>query len=195
MTQHTNEAILGVGLVGLGVYFSVLLVRGGVLYARYLRLLPTAVVTWLPPRPRFAALLTALGALAAAVTLLNARLGRPLHHVYGQAAMTVYFLGMGPLLSRVRRGVYRDGIFADRGFVLWGRISRLAFIEAGGIALVMVLRGTPFVSRLAVPPGEYGAVRKAVEERIRRGELCVDPALLGLDSGEAADGAAHSRGE
>jgi len=195
MTQLTNETILSLGLVGLGVYFTVLLVRAGVLYARYLRLLPTAAVTWPPRRPRFAALVTALGVLAAAVTLLNARLGRPLHHVYGQAAMTVYFLGMGPLVSRIRRGVYRDGVFADRGFVPWGQISRLAFIEAGEIALVIVVRGTPLVFRLAMPPGEYGAVRKAVEERIRRGELRVDPAFLGLDSGEDEDGAAHSRGE
>ena len=90
------------------------------LYARYLRLLPTAAVTWPRGVQRYGALSPRSGVLAAAVTLLNARLGRPLHHVYGQAAMTVYFLGMGPLLSRIRRGVYRDGVFADRGFTRGG---------------------------------------------------------------------------
>jgi hypothetical protein len=109
--------------------------------------------------------------------------------------MTVYFLAMGPLLARIRRGVYRDGVLSDRGFVAWGCVSRLAFIEIGEIALVMIVRGRPRAFRLSIPPGEYGAVRKAVEERMRRGELRVDPALLGLGLAEGGSDAPHSRGE
>jgi hypothetical protein len=193
MSDPINETILNIGLVGLGVYFTVLLVRGGWLYARYLRLLPTAEVTWPARRQRYGGLLIGLGVLAAAVTLLNARLGRPLHHVYGQAAMTVYFLALGPLLARIRRGVYRDGVLSDRGFTAWGRISRLAFIEAGEIALVLIVRGTGIAVRLSIPPSEYGAVRKAVVEKLRSGELRVDPAVLGLESAQHGDDAAQPR--
>jgi hypothetical protein len=115
-----------------------------------------------------------------AVAVLNGTLNRPFHHVYSQGVMAAYFIVMVPLVARIRPGLYRDGIWADRGFLSWERIGRMAFVETPEIVLVMVPRGGASPMRLAVPPGEYGTVRKLLEEKIRARQLTMEKAILGL---------------
>lgn len=174
------ERIVGLGLMGLGVYFAVLLTRGLAGYRRFQRVAPTAVVTWpAPPSPQLA-WLVGLGLVGAAVAVFNAWLGRPLLHVLGLGAMALYFLLMVPLATRIRLGLYRDGVWADAGFIRWTEVARLAFRETPQIVLVLLPRHGRGSFRLPVPKAEYGTVRKLLEEKIRSGVLHLEPGLLGL---------------
>ena len=173
-----NETMLTVVLVGVGVYFSVLLARGLAGYLRFRRLRGTALLTW-PARssPYFALV---LGLVSLGVALLNTRLDRPFLHLYGQYATAAYFILMVPLSARIRLGLYRDGVWADSGFLPYTHIGRMAFREQPEIVLLLVPKGRDRSLRLPVPKDEYGAVRKVLEEKIRERAVNVEAGILGL---------------
>ena len=60
----SNDALMTVGLLGLGVYFAVLLARGLLGYSRFRAVKSTAVLTWPVPRPSNYCLLLGLGSWA-----------------------------------------------------------------------------------------------------------------------------------
>ena len=180
MGNLSNETILTWGLGGLAVYFSVLLVRGLAGYQRFRRVRPTALLTWPSRRPSHLPFLLGLGVVSAALTVINGYLGRPLHHVYSQAVMAAYFVVMVPLSCRIHLGLYRDGVWADSGFVPWASIGRMAFREKPELVLILLPRGRSGSFRLPVPHEEYGAVRKLLEEKIRAHVLNVEQSILGL---------------
>ena len=176
----TQQKIVSLGLLGLGIYFTVQLVRGLLGYRSYLRVQPTAVTTWPAPRQPITSWLVALGAFGGLLALLNAWLQRPPHHVYGLAAMSAYFVIMVPLATRIRLGLYRDGIWADAGFIRWEDIARVAFLETPAVVLLLLPRRGRGSYRLPVPADEYGRVEKILQEKARDGDLHLDPAILGL---------------
>jgi hypothetical protein len=173
-----NETMLTVVLVGVGLYFSVLLARGFAGYLRFLRMRQSAVLTWRARRPFHFALV--LGVVSLAVAVLNTSLDRPFLHLYGQYATAVYFILMVPLSARIRLGLYRDGVWADTGFLPYARIGRMAFREGPEIVLLLLQRGAARAFRLVVPPEEYGAVRKLLEEKVRERVVNVETGILGL---------------
>ncbi len=176
----TNETVLAIAFVGLGIYFTLLVAHSLLGYARFRRLRPTALLTWQAPRPAHFRLLVGLGILALAVAVLNGSLAKPLFHVASQLAIAVYFVLMVPLSTTIRPGLYRDGVWADGGFLPYGRIARMAFVEGPEIVLVLLARGRGQAFRLPVPAEEYGAVRKVLEDKVRSRDLAVDEAILGL---------------
>ena len=180
MLPATQQQIVSLGLIGLGVYFTVQLGRGLVVYQRYRRVRPTALATWPAPRQAQTAWLVALGVVGGVLAGLNAWLLRPIYHVYGLAVMSAYFLLMVPLAMRIRLGLYRDGIWADAGFIRWEDVARVAFLETPEIVLLLVPRQGRGSFRLPVPGTEYGGVRKLLAEKARDGALQLDPAILGL---------------
>lgn len=181
MTDATNQTVLTLGLLGVGLYFSVLVVRGLRGYLMFRRLRSTALATWSVGRPGWVRLLVALGGLSGGVAILSALRARPLLHIYSQAVMALYFALMVPLAMRIRRGLYRDGVWSDTGFVPYADIGRLAFRETPEIVLILVARRRPGTAvRLGVPPSEYGTVRKLIEQKRRDQVLRTDEAILGL---------------
>ena len=112
--------------------------------------------------------------------IVNTSLHRPFVHLYGQYATAAYFILMVPLSARIRLGLYRDGIWADGGFLPYSRIGRMAFREGPEIVLILLQRGAARAFRLPVPPEEYGALRKVLEEKIRERVLNMDAGILGL---------------
>jgi hypothetical protein len=180
--QHLpNETLLTVVLLAFGGYFGVLLVGGLLRYLRFRRVRRTALLTW-PERPSARLpLLVALGLLAAGVAVLNGGMQRPLSHVLSQAVMASYFLLMTPLLARIQPGLYRDGVWAEGGFLPYAEIGRLAFFETPEIMLVLLPKGGwRGVFKLLVPPNEYPAVRRLLEEQIRARVLRIEEGILGL---------------
>ncbi|HEY7513546.1 MAG TPA: hypothetical protein VIC87_03665 [Vicinamibacteria bacterium] len=175
-----NETLLGLVFAGLGVYFGVLLLRGLLGYLHFRRLLPTALLTWPVPRPRAGRLLFSLGLLSLAITALNGYMARPLHHVASLGLMALYFLLMVPLAGRIRLGFYEEGVWADAGFLPWGRIARMAFREHPDIVLILLPRGGRGSFRLPVPADEYGAARKLIEEKVRARVVNMEGGILGL---------------
>ena len=180
MLPVSNENALSAVLLGLGVYFSVLLIRGMRGYLLFRKVRPTALLTWPVPRSAQLPFLLALGVVATGVTALNAYLDRPLHHVLSQALMAAYFIGMVPLCRRIRLGFYDEGVWADTGFLPYANIGRIAFRESPEIVLILLPRGRSGSFRLPVPPEEYGAVRKVLEEKIRARVVNIEAGILGL---------------
>jgi hypothetical protein len=180
MLPPLQQHLVSLGLVGLGVYFGVQVVRGLAGYLRYRRLAPTALVSWPGPRPALYPWLVLLGASGAVVAAVNAAMGRPLLHVAGLALMAAYFLGLVPLARGIRLGLFRDGVWAHRGFLPWGDVARIAFVEGEQVVLLLRPRRGGASYKLPVPPSEYGAVRKILDEKARAGVLHLEPAILGL---------------
>jgi hypothetical protein len=176
----SQQQFISLGLLGLAVYFAVLLARGLAGYRRFRRVWPTAVLTWPAPRPAQMRYMTVLGVLGAGLALVHAWLHRPVHHVVGFSLMAAYFLGLVPLARGIRLGLYRDGVWAHRGFLPWTEVGRIAFVEAPQIVLLLRPRRGGASFKLPVPAEEYGAVRKFLEEKARAGVLRLDPAILGL---------------
>lgn len=157
-----------------------LIARGLAGYLLFRKVRSTALLTWPARRPIHFPFLLALGVVAAALTVINSTLDRPFHHVYSQGVMAVYFLGMVPLSARIQLGFYRDGIWADAGFLPYEKIGRMAFREAPEIVLVLVPRGRAGPFRLPLPTSEYGTARKILEDKIRERVVNVEKAILGL---------------
>jgi len=176
----SNETALSVVLLGLGLYFLILLIRGLRGYLLFRKVRPTALLTWPVPRSSQFPFLLILGVVATAVTALNAYLDRPLHHVLSQALMAAYFILMVPLCQNIRLGFYDQGVWADTGFLPYAKIGRIAFRETPEIVLILLPRGRSGSFRLPVQPEEYGAVRKVLEEKIRARVVNVEAAILGL---------------
>lgn len=177
MVGASNQVALTWILLALGAYFAVLLARGLLGYQRYRRLRVTALATWPVPRPAHFGLLLALGALAGFVALVNWRMQRPLHHVVAQILMALYFIVMVPLSARIRLGFYRDGVWADAGFLAYRDIRRLSFRERPQIVLVLLPRHGSRAFHLPVPPEEYGTARKILAGQAQAHALDVEPAL------------------
>jgi hypothetical protein len=174
------QQLIGLGLLGLGLYFAVQLVRGLRGYLRYRRVAKTALLTWPAPAPAQLPWTLMLGVVAAAVAAANAMTHRPATHVAALSLMAAYFLGLVPLAQRIRFGLYQDGVWAHRGFLPWPQVARIAFIEAPDLVLLLTARHKVVPFKLPVPAGEYGAVRKILEEKTRAGQLRLDPAILGI---------------
>lgn len=174
------ELILSIGHVGTGLYFSVAVAVGLGAYLRFRRVRGTELLTWPGARPRHFGFLVGLGVLAALLTVVNGYLARPLHHLFGLGIMAVYFVVMVPLGARIRRGLYREGVWAEGGFVPYRDIGRLAFREGKEIVLLLLPRGRSRTLRLPVPPSEYGAVRKVLADLERARVLTFESAILGL---------------
>lgn len=178
------QQLVGLGLVGLGLYFAVQLARGAAGYLRYRRVATTALVTWPAPAPAQLPWLLLLGAAGAITAAVNAWAQRPVTHVIGLALMAAYFLGLVPLARGIRLGLYRDGVWAHRGFLPWADVARIAFVEATpDVVLLLSPRRAEAPFKLPVPAAEYGTVRKILQEKARAGALQLEPAILGLLSG------------
>jgi Ca2+/Na+ antiporter len=177
----SNEQVMSLGLLGLGLYFLVQLSRGLMGYARFRRVRSTAVLTWPVARPSNYGFLLTLGVVSLVLTVVNLYVRRPVHHVVALLLMALYFVLMVPLARRIRLGLYRDGVWADAGFLPYGEIARMAFREGSEIVLVLLPRRGASPFRLPVPAAEYGAVRKFLQDKIRASDLNMDGAILGLE--------------
>jgi hypothetical protein len=180
MLPPAQQQMISLGLLGLGLYFAVQIARGLAGYLRYSRVAPTAVVAWPAPRPAQLPWLLVMGVVGAVTAAINAWTHRPLHHVVGLALMAVYFLGLVPLARRIHLGLYRDGVWAHRGFLRWEDVARIAFVESPQIVVLLQPRRGGASFKLPVPADEYGTVRKVLEDKARAGVLQLEPAILGL---------------
>jgi hypothetical protein len=175
-----QHRLIDVGLLGMGVYFAVQLARGIAGYRQYRGVAATAVVSWPTPPPAYFRWLVALGAVGVALAAILAGQRKPAHHVLAFALMAVYFLGLLPVARRIRLGLYRDGVWAHRGFIAWADVARIAFVEEPEIVLLLTPRRRSAPFKLPVPAAEYGTVRKILDEKARSGLLRLEPAILGI---------------
>jgi hypothetical protein len=155
--------LFGLGFLGANIKIGADLIR-------YRRRRGGALLVWPRPRPPYYSFAVLLGVVQALLLAAFLILRRPAPQIFGISMMLIYFLCAVPLSGRIDRGFYRDGVWADRGFVPWGRISSVTWRE-NPVTLVLLSRVRSLAQPLEVPGGLYGEARKVLRDRIREHDI------------------------
>jgi len=176
-------------LLLLGAGFLVANVRSALDFLSFLRRRSCAVLVWLPPKPRYYAVLIAVGVMMGFLIAYNFnmwRIGR-VHDVvfarqlFGEGMMFLYYTAAVAINQAIRRGFYADGIWADRGFMPYRQIGAVSWREGKDITLLMTASMRPFARRLVVPAHVYAAARRLLRDKIEAHDIKF--ARTGLDLG------------
>jgi hypothetical protein len=148
----------------------------------------SALLIWENPKPRFYGFSLALGVMLGALLLFKLWVQRrPPDQLFGEAMMFVYYGYAFPLSTRISRGFYRDGVWADTGFMRWAHISAVSWKEDGGVTLVLVSRLRQMARRLRVPGTLYGEARRVLRDKVKDHDIHIGGAGLDLGSRDDAD--------
>ncbi len=151
-------------LLGLG--FLVANVRTALDLARWARRRSGALVVWPIPKPPFYAMSLAIGGAMGCLLLSALFVPRPFPAVFGELMMFVYYGAAVPLSSRIARGLYADGIWADSGFMPYGQIGGLRWQDGEAPTLIVASRLRTLARRLPVPGQLLGEVRHLLHQKI-----------------------------
>ena len=149
---------------------------------------PTALLIWQAPKPRYYGFTLALGALLGVLVAFKIFiLGRQPSELLGEIMMFIYYGYAFPLSTRIARGFYRDGVWADSGFMRWKKISAVSWKENGAVSLVLISHLHSLARRLEVPGHLYGEARRLLQDRIKAHDIHIGGAGLDLGSRSEAD--------
>jgi hypothetical protein len=164
MTAAELAGLMRQILLALGVLFVIVNVRVGSQVISWWRRRARAVVVWPSPKPPFYAINLAIGVLLGLLLFVSAYLLRPTASLFGIAMMFVYYGYLLPLSTRIRRGLYEEGIWTDSGFMRYADIGGLTW--KGSDTLVLASRQKTMARRLSVPGIHLGEVRHFLREKI-----------------------------
>jgi hypothetical protein len=172
MSGPELATVLRQALFALGVLFVMVNIKDGAQFLNWWRMRNQGVVTWLPPKPPYFALNVTIGVLLAVLLFVTAyveisvqrRGAGAIPSMFGISMMFVYYGYVLPLIARVRRGLYHDGIWTDTGF--------MAYTHIGGITwraeqlLVLASREKTVAKLLRVPGQHIGEVRHVLRDKM-----------------------------
>lgn len=164
MTAAELAGVMRQILLALGVLFVIVNVRVGSQVISWWRRRARAVVVWPSPKPPFYAINLAIGVLLGLLLFVSAYLLRPTASLFGIAMMFVYYGYLLPLSTRIKRGLYEEGIWTDSGFMRYAEIGGLTW--KGTDTLVLASRQKTIARRLNVPGIHLGEVRHFLREKI-----------------------------
>jgi len=173
-------------LFGVGFFLANLKVAADVLRFRARR--SAALLTWQNPKPAYYGFSLGLGVVLG--LLLAFRLfvqHRPVSQLFGETMMFVYYGYALPLSTRIAKGFYREGVWADTGFMRWGQISAVSWREDRAITLVMISRARSIARKLRVPADLYGEARRLLRDRVQADDLHVGEGGLDLGVRDQSD--------
>jgi hypothetical protein len=172
----------------LGVGFLAANLRLLFQFIRFLRLRSSALLTWPGRKPPLYGLLLVLGAILSLLIVYKlAVLHQHPKQVFGETMMLVYYAYALPLSTRIGRGFYEDGIWADGGFMPYSSIGGLTWREGDQITLVMMHRMRAFARRLVVPESYYGAARRLLRDKIAAHDIHFTGKTLDLGAHDERD--------
>jgi len=164
--------VLSLVLLILGFGFLVANLRLLGELVRYLRLRPSALLTWPRRRPPFYGLILTLGVVLGILVFVKVVVqDRPPRDVFGEGMMFLYYGYALPLSRRMGRGFYRDGIWSESGFIPYWKIDGLRWKEGDEITLVVIDRVRKMARLLVVPQPLYGAARRLLRDRLASHEI------------------------
>jgi len=139
-------------------------------YLRYLKRRHRALLTWPGPKPPYYGTQLAIG-IAIGILLFYKVV--VLHRqVFGESMMFLYYAYLVPLSTRIGRGFYGDGIWADSTFIPYDEVGGLTWREGEHAAsLIVISRLRNLARRLAVPLEHYGAARRLLRDKIGQHEI------------------------
>ncbi|PYR47000.1 MAG: hypothetical protein DMF89_20595 [Acidobacteria bacterium] len=175
-------------LLLLGIGFLVANLRLTVEYVRYLRRRRHAVLTWPGAKPPHYGLTLALGVVTGLLTVFKIAVVH--RQAFGETMMFLYFGYLVPLSTRIGRGFYEDGIWADSTFIPYNEVGGLSWREGEhSVSLVVISRLRMLARRLAVPVEHYGAARRLLRDKIGQHEIHFSGTGLDLGARDERDGA------
>ena len=152
-------------LLGVGFFFADL--RLFYQFLRFRRLRNSALLTWPASTQPFSGLVVVLGAVLSLLIVYKlAFLRMSIVNVFGETTMLVYYVYAMPLSAKIGRGFYKDGIWADAGFVPYWKIGGLSWRQGEKPTLVLIYRMRAFARSLVLPEVYYGAVRRLLRDKI-----------------------------
>src|SRR6478736_2814582 len=164
MTLQELAPVLRQALLALGALFVIVDLNVASQIVSWWRKRAHAVVTWPAPKPPFYALNLAIGVMLGILLFVTAVVvHRPASSIFGVAMMFLYYGYLLPLSTRIRRGLYKDGIWTDSGFMRYTDIGGLTW-EAE--TLVIASRHRTLARRLQVPGVHLGEVRHFLRDKI-----------------------------
>ena len=183
------QALLRQVLFLFGVGFLVANLKVVVDLLRFRRRKRDALLTWEAPKPAyygFSLLLGVLLGLLLAFKLFIQR--RPPNQLFGEAMMFVYYGYAMPLSTRILRGFYEEGVWADSGFMRWGQISAVTWKEDGlAPQLVLVSHFKNIARRLVIPGPMYGQARRLLRDKVKAHDIHIGGTGLDLGSRDDTD--------
>ena len=94
---------------------------------------------WPAPKPPFYGLNLAIGVMLGCLLLFKVfRQLDSASAIFGELMMFLYFGYAVPLLTRIKRGFYADGIWSDGGFIPYSQIGGLSWKDETGTTLIVV---------------------------------------------------------
>ena len=185
MTDIDISLALRVALTGLGVGFLVANLHILVQFLRFHELRSTALVTRPGSRSPYYGLFLALGIILGGLVFLKIVIQqRPPTSAFGEGMMFVYYAYLLPMSSRIGRGLYEDGIWAESRFVPYSKIGGLSWREEGKITLVLIYRLRSLALPLTVPHAHYGEVRRLLRDKIAAHDIHFTLKTLDLGANE-----------
>ena len=148
----------------------------------------SALLIWETPKPRYYGFMLGLGTVLGLLVLFKVFvLRRTVDQLFGETMMFVYYGYAFPLSTRIARGFYRDGVWADSGFMRWGQISAVSWKEEGGITLILISHFRQIARRLQVPGPLYGEARRLLRDKVKAHDIHIGGSGLDLGSRDDQD--------
>lgn len=175
MTLQELAPALRQALLALGLLFVIVDLRVAAQILSWWRKRKQVVVTWPAPKPPFYAINLAIGVMLGILLFVNAAVvRRPAPSVFGVGMMFLYYGYLLPLSTRIRRGLYQDGIWTDAGFMrytdigglTWKSTSAKGAEDGGDDTLVVASSHKAVAKRLRVPGAHLGEVRHYLRDKI-----------------------------
>jgi hypothetical protein len=182
MTLQELAPVLRQALLALGVLFVIVDVKVGAQLLSWWRIRRQAMVVWPGPKPPFYAINLAIGVMLGILLLVSAGLKRPPSSLFGIGMMFLYYGYLLPLSTRIRRGLYQNGIWTDSGFMrytdigglAWKSASAKATADKGDDTLVIASSHQTLARRLRVPGMHLGEVRHCLRDKIGEHAIAFD---------------------
>jgi len=175
------QALITGTLYLLGAGFLVANVRLLLEYARFIQRRRGALLVWPQPKPPYYGMALAIGVMLGALVFY--KVVRIHREAFGEIMMFAYYAYLMPLSTRIRRGFYEDGIWADTTFIRYEEVGGISWREGEhDVTLIVISRLRNLARRLKVPGDKYGAARRILRDKI--GAHAIHFTGTGLDLGD-----------
>lgn len=173
------QRILTGTLLVLGAGFFVANALRVIEYVRFLKRRRAAVLTWKAAKPPYYWMGIGIGVILGCLVMIKLwmyreafRRGDLSRYPFGEAMMFLYYAYLTPLTTRIRRGFYQDGIWADQVFIPYGEVGGISWRESEHqVTLIVISRLRNLARRLIVPGDKYGAARRLLRDKIGHQEI------------------------
>ena len=171
-------------LFALGIGFLIANLLKALEIAGWWRRRATALIVWPGPKPPYYGLMLGIAVVIGMLVLIKAYLVSSLYkdlrgwdyishwspdfvkRAFGELMMFVYYGYMLPFATRIKRGLYAEGVWTDTAFMPYSQIGGISWRGTDAPVLVVISRRKMLARRLTVPGPSLGEVRRLLRDKI-----------------------------